>query len=53
MVFELPPKLSFNNHVKTESRYGINNFFCVESEDLSAVRKWQNIKEIFSKFKTY
>lgn len=28
-VLELPPRLSFNNHVKTESRYGTNLSFLV------------------------
>lgn len=27
IVFEFPPRLSFNSHVKTESRYGMKRDF--------------------------
>ena len=35
IVFELPPRLSFNSHVKTESLYGTN--VCLRAGLLASV----------------
>lgn len=58
-VFEFPPKFSRNNHVNTESRYGIKSaffdflFFDAYSSGEKNQIKYIDIQEISKKIKLY
>ena len=57
IVLAFPPKLSLSSHVKTELRYGINNFFLASLlmafSLASATMKSTNNTCIFSKYFPY